>query len=178
MTIKIRWLTNAVFSPSAQPNPLPQRHRDWSCTSLTSLSPHQCCKCCSLLPYSSTSLSFIPVWTFNPPSSEPLLSPLRTHSPEWMLMVVPTRLLFLCLFSHRKSRALRAWACENWRKVGSLIKKKSQNRSTLAVLCSNDYGDWLCAYSVVWCCQKMIQFQFKSDKLTQQKMFLKKSFSK
>lgn len=46
-----------------------------------------------------------------------LLSPLRTHSPEWMLMVVPTRLLFLCLFSHRKSRARRAYACaceEEW----------------------------------------------------------------
>lgn len=45
----------------------------------------------------------------SPPSP---LSPLRTHSPEWMLMVVPTRLLFLCLFSHRKSMALRAWACQ------------------------------------------------------------------
>lgn len=42
------------------------------------------------------------------------VSPLRTHSPEWILMVVPTRLLFLCLFSQRKSRALLAWACKQY----------------------------------------------------------------
>lgn len=48
---------------------------------------------------------------FHPPHPLPHILPLRTHSPEWMLMVVPTRLLFLCLFSHRKSIARRAWAC-------------------------------------------------------------------
>lgn len=35
-------------------------------------------------------------------------SPLRTQSPLWMLITVPTRSLPLCLFSHRTSRALRA----------------------------------------------------------------------
>lgn len=55
---------------------------------------------------SMTSLQLSPIPTLC------IISPLLTHSPEWMLMVVPTRLLFLCLFSHRKSSALRAWSCQ------------------------------------------------------------------
>lgn len=51
--------------------------------------------------------SFFTLSAIDPPH----ILPLRTHSPEWMLMVVPTRLLFRCLFSHRKSMARRAWFC-------------------------------------------------------------------
>lgn len=84
----------------------------------------------------------------------PALSPLRTHSPEWMLMVVPTRLLFLCLFSQRKSRALRAWACDKGRVLYRLTRK---NLSAAALHSLKDYRNWLCAYSAVYCCQELKQ---------------------
>lgn len=78
--------------------------------STSSCSSHKCpSSLSSFTPFSHFSL--IP-----PPPS-----PLRTHSPEWMLMVVPTRLLFLCLFSQRKSSALLAWACVHKTQINLLM---------------------------------------------------------
>lgn len=71
-----------------------------------------------------------------------------------MLMVVPTRLLFLCLFSQRKSRALRAWACDKGRVLYRLTRK---NLSAAALHSLKDYRNWLCAYSAVYCCQELKQ---------------------
>lgn len=74
------------------------------------------------------------MWRLNLKS--PTYIPFRTQSPVWIFIVTPTKLLLLCLFSQRKSRAFLAYSYNKKKKsileeLHIFAKQKSRAHSIL-----------------------------------------------
>lgn len=74
------------------------------------------------------------MWRFNLKS--PTYIPFRTQSPVWIFIVTPTKLLLLCLFSQRKSRAFLAYSYNKKRKayVKNCISLPNKNLKAYSIL--------------------------------------------